>query len=116
MIDDTTYLLSIVDSIQQIESYTREGKGAFLHNRMAQDAVLRNLEIIGEAAKHLSAGIREAYSHVPWRRIAGLRDVLIHDYLGVDLEEVWGVIEKSLPELKRHVEKICNDLGILPES
>ena len=116
MIDDTTYMLSIVDAIQQIESYTQEGKGAFLSNRMAQDAVLRNLEIIGEATKHLSEGIREAYSHVPWRRIAGLRDVLIHDYLGVDLEEVWGVIEKHLPELKRHVETICSDLGILPES
>ncbi len=69
MIDDATYSLSIVDSIQQIESYTQEGKGTFLYNRMAQDAVLRNLEIIGEATKHISEGIREAYSHVPWRRV-----------------------------------------------
>lgn len=76
--------------------------------------MLRNLEIIGEATKHLSEGIRHAYSHVPWRRIAGMRDVLIHDYLGVDLEEVWGVIEKHFPELKRNVEIICKDLGILP--
>lgn len=68
-----------------------------------QDAVIRNFEIIGEAAKRLSEGVQIRTPDIPWRRVAGFRDVLIHDYSGVDFEEVWNVIENELPNLKQAV-------------
>ncbi len=67
---------------------------------MAQDAVLRNLEVIGEAAKRMDDRFRAAHPEVPWRALAGLRDVLIHQYEGVDLEKVWAIVEEDLPALK----------------
>ena len=71
-----------------------------------QDAIIRQLEVIGEATKQLSAELKAANPEVPWRRIAGLRDVLIHQYFGVDLEVVWGVVERDLPVLKGKVAAI----------
>ncbi|MDZ4700715.1 MAG: DUF86 domain-containing protein [Rhodothermales bacterium] len=72
-------------------------------NKMMQDATVRNLEIIGDAVKNLPPNLRATYPDIPWSRIAGLRDVLIHDYFGVNLDSVWNVIENRLPELKQHV-------------
>ncbi|MDJ0682708.1 MAG: DUF86 domain-containing protein [Xenococcaceae cyanobacterium MO_167.B52] len=110
MKNDLLYLSNIQECIAAIESYTSYNKEAFMQNPMIQDAVIRNFEVIGEATKRLSLQTREQYSEVPWRRIAGLRDVLIHDYLRVDLEEVWGIISDYLPELKVNIERIVNDL------
>ena len=100
MKNDLLYLSNIQESIEAIESYTDDGKESFMQTRMIQDAVIRNFEVIGEATKRLSTEFREKHSEIPWRRIAGLRDVLIHDYLRIDLEEVWGIIRDYLPELK----------------
>lgn len=80
-----------------------------MQNPMIQDAVIRNFEVIGEATKRLSTELRAAYPNVPWQQIAGFRDVLIHDYLKVNLNRVWGVIELNLPELKATVEEILQD-------
>ena len=110
MKNDLLYLSNIQECIAAIESYTIDGKKAFMQNPMIQDAVIRNLEVIGEATKRLSSQTRERYSEVPWRRIAGLRDVLIHDYLRVDLEEVWGIISDYLPELKANIERIIDKM------
>ena len=76
-----------------------------------QDAVIRQLEIVGEATKHLSEDVRVRHPDVPWRRIAGLRDVLIHDYMGVDLEAVWQVTQKNIPQLKEQLIKIFPELN-----
>ena len=76
-----------------------------------QDAIIRQLEIIGEATKRLSKGLRSRYTEVPWRRMAGLRDVLIHDYFGVDLAAVREITQKDLPKLKGSVERILSETG-----
>ncbi len=106
MKDDRVYLNHILDSIKRIESYTSKGKEAFFRESIVQDAVMRNLEIIGEAVKNLSPDFRARHSEIPWARIAGMRDVLIHGYFGVRLETVWNAVENRLPELKHHVETL----------
>lgn len=106
MKDDRVYLLHIRDAIARIESYTAAGRDGFLTQAMIQDAVIRNLEIIGEAVKNISPGTREKCPEIPWRQIAGMRDVLIHEYFGVRVETIWNVVENRLPELKRAVAQL----------
>jgi uncharacterized protein with HEPN domain len=105
------YLNNIQECIDNIKSYTSEGKQAFRENKMIQDAVIRNLEIMGEATKRLSTELRTKYNQVSWRQIAGLRDVLIHDYLRVDLQEVWLIIEEDLPKLEKQIKEILVEEG-----
>ncbi len=110
MRDDRVYLQSILERIERIKSFTHGGRNVFLVDVMVQDAVIRNLEIIGEAAKHVSAALRTQHDVVPWRRIAGFRDVLIHGYLGVDLLRVWEVVEHSLVPLESEIRLILETL------
>lgn len=98
--DPRVYLVHILECIQKIERFTAGGKNRFLQDAMVQDAVLRNFEVIGEAAKRLDDAYRAAHPEVPWRALAGLRNVLIHQYEGVDLARVWAVVEHDLPGLK----------------
>ncbi|MGM0576194.1 MAG: HepT-like ribonuclease domain-containing protein [Myxococcota bacterium] len=104
--DDATYLLHIRDACERIESYTTGGRDVFLTDRKTQDAVIRNIEIIGEATKNLSTRFRHAHPDVPWRRMAGMRDRVIHGYFGVDLELVWEVVERHLPPLKDRIDRL----------
>ena len=97
MKDDSVYLLHIYDAIVDIERYTDGGRKDFFAEKIIQDAVIRNLEIIGEAVKNISHQTRKKNPDIPWKRIAGLRDILIHQYFSVDLETVWLVVEKRLP-------------------
>lgn len=103
---DKVYLHHILDAIAKIESYVSVGRETFMSESHWQDAVVRQLEVVGEATKRLSDGLRSKYPQVPWRRIAGLRDVLIHDYMGVDLEAVWEITQYRLPELRRQIEAV----------
>jgi uncharacterized protein with HEPN domain len=108
MKDDRLYLTNIKDCIERIESYTSAGKDTFLETPMIQDAVIRNFEVIGEATKRLSENLKAEHPDIAWRQIAGFRDVLIHDYLKININRIWGVIEKDLPPLKRIVEQLLS--------
>jgi uncharacterized protein with HEPN domain len=106
MKSDRVYLAHILEAIARIESYAAVGRDEFMKTYHWQDAVIRQLEIIGEATKQLSAEFRERHPAVPWRRIAGLRDKLIHDYMGVDLAALWEITREELPVLKEQVQAI----------
>jgi uncharacterized protein with HEPN domain len=103
--DDELYLQHILEAIERIETYT-EGieRDAFRKDSMAQDAVIRQLEVLGEAASQLSDETRDQYGMVPWQDITGMRNKLIHGYFGVDVDVVWKTVQEDLPQLKRELE------------
>lgn len=103
------YLEDILDCIKRIEEYVTDGEDAFKNNSMIQDAVIRNFEIIGEVVKRIPQEILNQQSQITWRAIAGFRDVLIHDYNEVDLNEVWLTIERDIPPLKQAIIKLIQN-------
>lgn len=108
---DLTYLDHILQSAAKaIEYLNGVGYHDFLANEEKQDAVVRKIEICGEATKRLSLEFRNAYPAIPWKAIAGMRDKLIHDYLDIDLDMVWDTVEKDLPGLIVQLEKIRLEL------
>lgn len=109
--DVRVYLEDILECIAKIEEYTYNlPKAIFFENSQIQDAVLRRLEIIGEAVKHIPSDIRERYPEIPWKEIAGLRDVLIHEYFGVKLERTWKVVKEDIFILKKEILKIKKEI------
>ena len=101
MKSDQVYVIHIRECIERIERYTSQGREAFSNETMAQDAVLRNLHVMAESMLHLSKAFRTRFSDIDWRAIAGFRNVIVHDYLGLDLKQIWDIVEGDLPELKR---------------
>lgn len=108
MKEDRVYLSHIRDAIERIDAFTSGGRDQFLTDPMVQDAVVRNLEVLGEAAKGLSEDLRMANPEVPWKQIAGMRDVLIHHYFGFKLETVWQVVVEHLPRLSERVRQLLS--------
>jgi uncharacterized protein with HEPN domain len=108
--DPRVYLAHILECARKIERYTSSGEKEFLTDTMLQDAVIRNFEIIGEAAKRVPETYRRTHSKIPWRLMAGFRDVLIHAYEGVDLKRVWRIVRHDLPVVKEAIEKILPPL------
>lgn len=111
--DPRVYLAHILECIQKIERFTVGGEDRFLEDELVHDAVLRNFEVIGEAAKRLDDAYRSEHAEIPWRALAGLRDVLIHQYEGVDLEKVWAIVEGELPGLRKAIAALLPPLDQL---
>jgi uncharacterized protein with HEPN domain len=107
------FLDDIRDSCRKIIKYTQGlSRQEFFSNTLVYDATLRNIEIIGEAAKHIPDSIRSQFSHIEWRKIVGLRDVVIHAYFGLDDNIIWDVVKNKIPELLTQIE----DMGNINES
>lgn len=100
MKDDRLYLIHILECIERIERYTAPGRDAFFSDTMMQDAVLRNLHTLSESTQRLSDALKDRHPEVDWFSIAGFRNVIVHDYLGIDLKTMWDIVERDLPELK----------------
>ena len=99
MKDERLYLHHMLERCERVAGFIAGGRDAFFASEQQQDAVIRNLEVIGEAAKRVSPELRTTLPELDWRRICGMRDVLIHGYIGVDIEEVWNVASPHLPEV-----------------
>ncbi len=107
MKDDRLYLIHINECIQRIEKYIGEGgEKAFMGSELVQDAVIRNLQTLAESATRVSGELQEKHPEVDWLKIRGFRNVLVHDYLGVDSKRVWNILENDLPRLKAAIEKM----------
>lgn len=105
--DDTVFLRHIRDAINKIQEYTRGmDYEDFRASSLVQDGVIRQLEIMGEAAKNLSQETREKHPYIPWKDMAGMRDKLIHQYFGVDIAGIWDTAEQDIPTLKKYLIKL----------
>lgn len=109
--DDSIYLDHIMDAVNQITRYTTGlAQEEFLENRLVQDAVVRQFTILGEAAKKVSPEYKQRFPGIEWKSLAGFRDVLVHDYDGIDLWEVWRIVRHDLPTLRQKIEKAIGSL------
>lgn len=97
--DDSVYVIHMLECIQRINEYV-EDREQFYSSRLVQDAVIRNLQVMAESSQHLTESIKQRYPEIPWKNISGFRNVLVHDYLGVDLDVIWSVVEQELPGLE----------------
>ena len=107
MKDDRLYLIHISECIKRIESYIKgKNKKDFINSPLIQDAIIRNLQILAESTQRLSDELKERENDIDWFKIAGFRNVLVHDYLGLDIERVWNILEKDLPTLKSAIQRM----------
>jgi len=108
--DDRVYLEHILCCIRRVEEDTALGHAAFLSSHVHQDAALRNLQVLAESTQRISDAVKAVHPEVEWRSIAAFRNILVHDYLGVDLERIWEVTQKDVSALKEHIQAILAEL------
>ncbi len=111
MKDDRLYLIHISECIGYIREFTQGGRDQFLTDRKTRDAVLRNLQTLAESTTRLSPAAKAAHPEVDWRGIAGFRNVLVHDYLGINFARVWRIIERDVPVLSRAIDALLAEPG-----
>jgi uncharacterized protein with HEPN domain len=111
MKSDKFYLVYILECLERIKEFTQAGQGAFMSSHLIQDAVLRNLHTLTESTLRLSDGLKHSYPDTAWKEIAKFRNVVVHDYLGVNLDRVWKIVENDLPVLEKQTRAILDDLG-----
>jgi uncharacterized protein with HEPN domain len=109
MRDPQERILDMLEAIARIERYSAKGRAEFEKDELIQTWIIHHLQIVGEAAAKLSVEFHERNPSIPWPQVVAMRNVLVHDYFGVDVEEVWGVVERDLPELKRKLEKLVDE-------
>ncbi len=109
--DPGVLLEHILECIDLIENYSDGiAEAEFMKSVSLQDMIIRRIEIIGEAVKNLPDELKKEHPEIPWRDIAGLRDIVVHQYFGLDLELIWDVVEKDIPDLKPRISKIQDDV------
>lgn len=105
------YLNDIIQSMNKIEKYSQGlDYDSFVRNEMVVDAVLRNIEVIGEAAAQIPEIVKQENSNIPWKKIIGLRNIVIHEYFGVDLDNIWKIVTENIPETKPQLEEMFEKL------
>ncbi len=104
-------LLDILEAIERIEKYAKEGKAAFEADELIQNWMVNHITVIGEARRSLSDDFQAQHANVPWADIIGMRNILVHHYFGIDEDAVWSVVEKDVPELKFNIETILKSLN-----
>jgi len=108
MKDDSVYLHHIIDSIRRIEENIKEGQERFMASHTLQDAVIRNLQTMAESTQRLSDYLKRMHPEIEWYRITAFRNVLVHDYLGLDIERIWEITQRDVPELKQAILAMLN--------
>lgn len=108
MKDDSVYLHHIVDCIRRVEENVKEGRERFMTSHTLQDAVIRNLQTMAESTQRLSDELKEQHPEIEWYRIAAFRNVLVHDYLGIDIEAIWEITQRDVPDLKQVILLMLN--------
>lgn len=111
MREDRERLLDIQEAIERIEKYAAQGQEAFERDELIQTWIVHHLQIIGEASRAIASALQDQYPAVPWTKIIGMRNILVHDYFGIDTDVVWSVVENDLEPLKQNIVTILQQLG-----